>query len=166
MTKGQIFSLDFLIAVSILILGIGLLMNSVYLSTYEAKEKLEKRNLSEKAEAGLTALFSNANAGCDVNGHYAAHSINLSKLDNLTSTDAKDIALKKALGLGDMNVSLEVGGNQKINDGMNLRNIYAVEIDVMACENSSVTFTALRNCMNGASCAGPITQKKLKIRVG
>jgi len=165
MTKGQMFSLDFMIAASILILGIGLLMNSAYLISYEAREKLDNRNLNERAEAGLTALFSSANAGCDINGHYAAYSIDISKLNSLTDTNENDTKLKSALGLGDYKVYLEIDDIPKIDDLMVARNIYSIEMEVMQCSNSSVAFSSLRNCMNTGACA-EISQKKLKLMVG
>ena len=54
--RGQLITIDFLMALILVIFCLGVLMSFVELRSYEIKESISYNDLQEKTEAGVIAL--------------------------------------------------------------------------------------------------------------
>ncbi len=152
--KGQIFSLDFIIAMTIIILFLALMINTAEIKTHEIKEGLLDKELQNKANSALLAL-SNGNYSCKMNNSNIAFSIDNTVLSSTSLTE-----IKEYLGLQKHKASIFIDNAELFSEEMG-EEIFSVEVDVLEC-NNGISFSELQNCLEG-SCG---TQKKvLNIRV-
>ncbi len=142
--KGQIFSIDFIIAMSIVIIFFGIILSMSEMKTYENNAFFGQESLMEKAEAGSIAL-TNSQYSCSVNNDFnLAYSIDKTKISGVEKEK-----LKEFLGLEGINAQLKINGNIFVlDDELNGTNTYSVEIDLMVC-NTDIAFSNLEECMNG-----------------
>jgi len=161
MNKGQIFSLDFIIAMILMVFFLGLLLSLGELQGYERKEKRILYELESKTEAALISLVNSPQFSCKLDTNsFLAYSFDIKKIDLITNED-----LKNSIGLLDYNLSLfldgtQVTGHEDIHSG---KNIYAIDVNILYC-NGEVSFTELNNCMSG-SCGDTINKQTLKLKV-
>ncbi len=162
MNKGQIFSVDFLFAMILMIFFLGTLFGIGEIKNYETKEDNIRNELEMKSQAALITLTNSKMFSCenDVN-LFMAYSIDKDKLDLITTQKE----FKEMLGLADYNLSLlldggTVNGKNDIHSG---RNIYAIDLNVLYCEGTA-KFSDINACIGG-SCNAKVEQKKLTIKV-
>ena len=167
--RGQIFSIDLILAMILVILAIGLLFNAANLRAFEAKEDAMSGEVREKAEAAAIALTNGGATSCSVGSSALAYSIDMAKINAYA---ANPEALKKILGLQGYSVQLSVstkaGSSVIIDDKSETKNAVAFEAQVLACTQSSkVLFEEISNCMKGACPAiGSLSRQKVSLKVG
>jgi len=161
MNKGQIFSIDFLIAMILMIFFLGLLLSLGEIGSYERKEQRIRYELESKTQAALIALTNSPQYNCKLDtGSYLAYSFDSSKFNGITNDD-----LKKYVGLDDYNLSLFLDGVKVTNHNEDhiSKNIYSVDVKVLFC-TGDINYTDIQNCMDG-SCTNDIENKILSVMV-
>ncbi len=105
--KGQVFSVDFVVAVIIVIIFFGLVVNSFEIRSYNTREEISRTALSQKADAGFVALTNGAySCEVEVNSTHSiplAYSLDLNKIDGPAPS-----GIKNYLGLSDKKMSLKI----------------------------------------------------------
>ena len=148
--KGQIFSVDFIIAVSIGLVFLGLLITSSELRVYSLKENRVNDELINKTNTVLIALV-NGEYSCKTdNNIFLPFSINSSEFYLLNKSQIKQYLLL------DKNISLKIGDNLIVDDNMGveefvLKDIIALDFEVLVC-NGLVSFADLNNCIIRDNC--------------
>ncbi|MDD3159408.1 MAG: hypothetical protein PHQ98_00395 [Candidatus ainarchaeum sp.] len=95
--KGQIFSIDFIISMIVVIFMIGLVFYIANLNSFSQNEKINKDLFYSRTESSLILLVNSPKYGCYIGDKLLPFSINSSKLTtSIQSTD-----LSKHLGLSD-----------------------------------------------------------------
>jgi len=155
--------MDFIIAMTIVILGVGILFATAGIKNFEAKETLVQNELNEKTETALVALMGGGQYNCVMNGNVLAYSLDLSKIG--ASSPPNIAKLKSYTALKDYNVSLEISGSSLFGEDLsNAKNIVGIDVNVLTC-NSAVTFADLNKCLTG-SMACVLPKQKATLRVG
>ena len=124
--RGQLITIDFLMALILVIFCLGVLMSFGELRSYEIKESISYNDLQEKTEAGVIALSSGSIAGCVTNNDTVIpFSYNASKKTKIT---------KDSLGLRDYNVSLDIDGDLILTDNVDWSdNSLTVDLNLITC---------------------------------
>lgn len=169
-TKGQLFATDFLIAMTIIILGLGMLGAASEFNMYQNKELTNYGELQEKAEAAAITLSNSTWSDCNLGATEMAYSINRDKISALSGGASE---VKKRLGVSDYNIqilfdNLPLSGFPNDTGTPNSKNIAGIDLNVVLCRNT-VAFFDLNKCMNTnlASCFSiKINRVKLTIKVG
>ena len=160
MNKGQIFSTDFLFAMVLIILGLGVLTSLMEFNQYNIKQKAEYNLIKEKTEAAIIALTNNPDYECDINGIILPYSIDTNKILGATPQE-----IKQKIGLNDYNIQLTFTETLQ-EELINSKTIISIDLNILACD-SSTTFSDLTECMKNANCAKNNFQtKKLTLKVG
>lgn len=138
MNKGQIFSIDLLLASIIAILLIGVLINTVEIKNYEQKESILSEELRLSSEAALLNLL-NGKYSCKFAYTNLTNSIDFYKLNN-----AEIIDIEKTLGLLDSNFEIwikERNSNAPIKSKgiINGKNVSVYEINYLDCDFNEKT---------------------------
>ncbi len=143
MNKGQIFSLDFLLATIIMIIFIGTTINAFETRTYLIKEEINSDILIQNSNSAFIAL---------TNGIYSCKTENYISLPftiNETVLNSKNIGeLKASIGLQDKNISLEINGTKVFDEINQKETIIAIENEVLFC-NNIIELKDLEDCLNG-----------------
>ena len=158
MNKGQIFSIDFILAIVLVILFMGTIITFSETQLYSEKENILTTKLMKQTDAGLVVLL-NGKYSCKLeSGINLANSLNIS----LIATANKD-PLKKYLGLNDNNVSLKIDGTPLNLDEVSTKNtIIILDQNILVC-TSQVLISDLNNCLRGSNCT--LTENKISIEV-
>ena len=160
MNKGQIFSTDFLIAMVLIILGLGVITSVLEFNQYNIKQKAEYDLIKEKTQSAMIALTNNPSLECDINGILLPYSINTNKFSETPLPELKD-----KLGLRDYNIQVtftEVLSEDQINS----KTIISLDLNILACDNTA-GFSDLNNCMKTTDCAKENFKiKNINLRVG
>lgn len=162
MRKGQIFSVDFLIAITIVVLIISTFLIAVEKSNFDKKENFDSTKLGQKLSASAFSLIT-TNYSCETNEQKIMYSVDKAKV--ITNQDT----LKKEIGLLDYNVQIVLIGENTteiLNEELTGNNIYVIDFDVLVCENSnSLNFLDTIDCIDGKCYSSKVTKQKLTIRV-
>jgi len=162
--KGQVFTTDFLLAMTVLILGFGLVGAISEFNMYQNKERTNFAELQEKAQLTAITLANSTWADCNFGTTEVAYSINTDKLAALPAPQSTE--LKKRLGISDYNAMIIIGGTQVVSDDISgSGNIASIDLNVMVCNNTA-TFADLNSSMNGVFTGTKIRQSLLAVRVG
>ncbi len=166
MHKGQIFSTDFLFGMILVILGVGLLLASFEINSYNTKENALRSIMKEKVETAALVLVNNIDFDCNYGGTEIAYSINTDKL-NLETTNL--IKLKEKLGLSDynVNISLSTPFVAYVTEILPNDNIIGIDLNVLTCTNA-IKYADINKCISTSisSCQSTAIQlKKLSIKV-
>lgn len=169
--KGQLFATDFLIAMSIIILGFGMLGALSEFDMYQNKEASNYNELQEKAETAAITLANAGWANCAVGDVNLAYSINIKSDQTLSSDDIKNL-----LGLKGYAANITVGGNSYGNvtdPTAGLQNVAVVDLNVLTCQTNNIPFADFKDCLNsgvnGPNCkTGPnkVNKQVLHVEVG
>jgi hypothetical protein len=146
--KGQIFSIDFILAMLLAVLFLGMIVNLNESKLYSQKEDILTIKLTNQTDAGLVALL-NGKYSCKLQNTQInlANSLNLKTLNNTTKT-----RIKKDLGLNDRNVSLTVNNISTSLDDTNFSNaIIILDQNILICTDF-ISIEQLNNCINNISC--------------
>jgi hypothetical protein len=132
--RGQIFSIDLIVAMIILVLFLGILITHSETITYSEKENIQMQKLIQKSEAGLTALL---------NGKYSCTTSSQNRLAN--SIDEQKIGtnliqIKEYLALQNFKIEIKIseGANQKFSkfDDPLGYNVIVNERDILFCDGT------------------------------
>jgi hypothetical protein len=146
--KGQIFSIDFILAMLLAVLFLGMIVNLNESKLYSQKEDILTIKLTNQTDAGLVALL-NGKYSCKLQHTQInlANSLNLTTLNDTTKTH-----IKKDLGLNDRNVSLTVNNISTSLDDTNFSNaIIILDQNILICTDF-ISIEQLNNCINNISC--------------
>ncbi|MBT4192514.1 MAG: hypothetical protein HOE11_04355 [Candidatus Diapherotrites archaeon] len=127
MEKGQIFSLDFILAVVLLILFLGTIINAANIQQYNSKAELLDEEFTSSIETAAITLL-NGNYSCEYANTKLASSIDLTLL-----TPASATALKSYLGLEDKLIFLEIDGTTILDETAGSEQIYVFDFEVLTC---------------------------------
>ena len=146
--RGQIFSIDLILAVILIILFIGVTINIAEHKTYNEKEVLEKRELNNTAEAAAIALL-NGKYSCTSGGLALSNTINTTKIMGASNLD-----INNYLGLNDFNSQISLGGiPTAMNDLLTGANTVVYNFDVLTCSgNTDIDLKELNKCIQGKPC--------------
>jgi len=161
MNKGQIFSIDFIIAMILMIFFLGSLLSLGELQNYERKERRIIYELESKTEAALITLTNSPSYSCKLDTNsFLAYSFDLNKIKNINHDD-----LKKSVGLNDYNLSLLLDHSFVLNhvDEHNGLNIYSIDINILFCDGD-ISYQDINKCHFGA-CGGNIKKQVLSVGV-
>ncbi len=148
MNKGQIFSIDFLISIILLVLFLGLIINAIEIKTNQTKETFLQEKIITESKVAFDVL-TNGKYACKLdNGNILGSSLN----ENLLNSDLKE-NVKEYLAISDKKVNLKVFDNPTIlNDNLIGETIINIEREILVCENV-INFADLNNCLKGENCA-------------
>ena len=158
MNKGQIFSIDFILAIVLVILFMGTIITFSETQLYSEKENILTTKLMKQTDAGLVALL---------NGKYSCKlesGINLANsLDKSQISSENNDSLKKYLGLNDNNVSLKLDGTALNLDETHTKTTRIIlDQNILVC-TGQVLISDLNNCLRGSNCT--LTENKISIEV-
>ncbi|MDD3083963.1 MAG: hypothetical protein PHP82_02995 [Candidatus ainarchaeum sp.] len=158
MNKGQIFSLDFLLAMIIVIIFFGTIINSFETKTYLLKENINYDSLIQKSNSAFIAL-TNGKYVCKTNVNN-----NLPFTINKNLLPEQIFELKEYLGLQDKNILLILDEEILFEDKLLEKNekIIVIEKDIVICDNE-IDFVEFEKCLNGNPCE--FEKKKIVLKV-
>ncbi|MCX6804203.1 MAG: hypothetical protein NTY48_06600 [Candidatus Diapherotrites archaeon] len=170
--KGQIFATDVLIAISLAILGIGLIASTAEFNLYNKKQNRLGDELIQTTETAAAIITNSTWSDCNFGITETPFSINWKKLQKMSSEQIKQ---KLSLQGYPVNISLLIGekGNSIatksiINDTINTDNISSIDLNVFVCSDAAKDGD-LTDCMNrGVTCKNGvvINSGTLTIQVG
>ncbi len=163
MNRGQIFSIDLLFGVIILLLGIGILLGAVEINTYNQKQQIAQENINQKTILAAQVITNSTEWDCNFDQFHAAYSINRDKFGNETlgNTLAK---LKEKTTLMDYNIKLILGTDIIYDEISNSNNIVVFDLNVLTCKNTT-DFNMLKNCVITSSICYDQNIKKETLRL-
>ncbi|VVB74284.1 Uncharacterised protein [uncultured archaeon] len=153
MHKGQMFSMDFLIAAVIVIMAFGLLTAAMEINFYNKKQSQLYEVMKQKAQTAAIALVNSPDYDCNIGSLELAYSIDLNKAAGISESD-----FKNRLGLKDYNANISFrdlanGGNiivQKIiNDSItDSNNIASIDLNIAGCaKDIRPAYSDLNTCI-------------------
>jgi hypothetical protein len=160
--KGQIFSLDFLIAMTLLILILGVILNTTETKNIEVKEKILKTQIEEKVNVAFQTLLNTPEFNCDINKLILTNTIDKNKLLQ------NNQELKNMLGLTRYNIEIKIN-DQNITSQINYQNneILTIEQEIFFCEKSlNYTTMDLNNCRIDNCYTNYLEKGKITLMVG
>jgi hypothetical protein len=148
--KGQIFSLDFIIAIVIVIVFFGTILNAYETRNIMFKQEIENQFIIEKSNNAFLLLTSNF--PCETkNGVVLPHTINVEKMNDFLG-DESVYELKRKINLENNNVILRINGNKIVDEGqLNKKTIVVIEKDILTCSNT-IDFEEFEKCLTGGNC--------------
>lgn len=158
--KGQIFSLDFLMSMILVILIIGMIIQTSELNNYNTKEYIEKKNMEDSLNSSLMILLANTQYNCELNGTTLKNTIDKRKLLQKTN-------IKEEIGLLNYDLELIVNNKNYTPQLIDKKNIFAIETEIMTCEKSTDYINMdLTNCLNNDCFKNFLTKEKIILKVG
>lgn len=142
MHKGQIFSLDVLFAIVILIFGVGLLIGAAEINFYNYRQALEYKELVQKTITGAQVIANSEKWDCNFSNFHSAYSINK---DKFQTTTIKEIKTKT--NLTDYNIRISIGDEMIYSDLLSTTNLVVIDLNILACNNFA-NFSMLKKCMD------------------
>ncbi|MFA7133773.1 MAG: hypothetical protein WC122_02230 [archaeon] len=158
MNKGQIFSIDLLFAIVLIIFAIGVLIGSAEINNYNQKQQIIKNNLITKTIIGAEVLTNSSEWNCDLNNTHPAYSINtdLFNLNNFTLNEIKTKA-----NLIDYNIRISLNDEILYEDIEENKDAIIHELDILSCTNQT-TFNELKECIDkNENCPNELINKKI-----
>jgi len=164
--KGQVFSLDVLISVVLIIVALGAAMRFFELKEYEAKEMLEKSELDRVGNTASELLVNNPALVCyleDIAGN------NLGSLSNCLE---KSQSINKAsLGIpSSFDCQIKFGdgtlanGECRDNISPETKNVFAARRNIVIAASKQVAKNEFNDCINGEPC-DVFTEGSLDLKV-
>jgi hypothetical protein len=137
--KGQIFSIDFIISMIVVIFMIGLVFYIANLNSFSQNEKINKDLFYSRTESALMLLVNSPKYGCYIEDKLLPFSINSSKLN--TFTQATDIS--KHLGLSDYDFKIVYANSADQNiivgtqgyDSTSSKSKIILDLNVVLCDD-------------------------------
>lgn len=143
MNKGQIFSIDMLFGIIVLIFGVGLLIGAAELNFYNSRQTLEHNELIQKAIIGAEVITNYKEWDCNLTNTHPAYSINKDKLRLKTISE-----IKQKANLTEYNIRITIDEEILFTDSQiqEASNLTAFDLNILTC-NDSADFNSLRNCI-------------------
>lgn len=144
MNKGQIFSIDLLFAVILLIFAIGILISAAEINSYNQKQELEHKEITQKTILGAQVITNSTEWDCNFDGAHAAYSLNI---DKFLSNENNIEKIKQKANLLDFNIRINFGELAPVYDEIiTTENTIVYELNILTCTNST-DFNMLKKCM-------------------
>jgi len=161
--KGQIYSLDFIIATVLVVICIGAMLNLYETKNQEIALKENQKTLETKLITAKEIILGSSNFNCDLNGIILSQTIDKNKIINASELKAK-------LGLQDVNTQISITSNREttyiLNDVVSGGDIYSIDSNIMICESSTkLNFSIINDCFDGKCYNKNFTEGKIQIRV-
>jgi hypothetical protein len=148
--KGQIFSLDFIIAIVIVIVFFGTILNAYETRNIMFKQEIENQFIIEKSNNAFLLLTSNFPCETE-NGIILPYTINVEKMNDFLKSES-EYELKKKIGLKDNNIVLIIDKTKIINEVQSSKDtIIVIEKNILTCDNK-IIFEEFEKCLKGNSC--------------
>ena len=162
--KGQFFSIDFLIAMAIAVLALGMLLHFYELNTYEQKEARIQNELTLIAMNSSNILLNTNNCtaknNLSVKGYELHGCTDTSSWINLTKAELMIPLEVNCYITKGVSVAIDGCGTDAL---PNTPNIAVIERTFLE-RNSKITKTQYENCLDGA-CAEIYTPKDLVVKI-
>lgn len=144
--KGQIFSIDLLFGVILLLFGIGILIGAAEINNYNQKQQMNHEELVQKAILGAEIITNAKEWDCNFDGTHAAYSLN----KNTFAIDAGNTIeqIKEKANLRDYNLRIMINQNIIYDEIVNYKDAIVFDLNIVTCTNNTTDFEMLRNCMN------------------
>ena len=159
MNKGQIFSIDMLFAIILLIFSIGIIIGSAEINTYNQKQQINQNNLITKTIIGAEVITNSNEWKCDLNNTHLPYSINMNKF-NTTNFPLEKIKEKANLTTYNIRISInnEIIYNENIEEN---KDLIVHELEILTCTNQT-TFNELKECIDkNENCPNELISKKI-----
>lgn len=143
MNKGQLFSIDLLFGVILLLFGVGVLIGAAEMNMYNQKEQIIHNELVEKTILGAQVITNAQEWDCNFDNTHAAYSLNTDKFFDAANTIEK---IKQKTNLVDYNIRITLGETIAYDDVMTPKNAIAYDLNILTCTNDT-NFSMLKNCM-------------------
>ena len=162
--KGQFFSIDFLIAMTIAVLAIGMLLHFYEINTYEQKEARVQNELTLIAMNSSNILLNSNRCSAQniltIKGYELHGCTNTSSWGSLTKTE---LMIPDEFNCYITNDSLPAINECRDVLPATKSNISVIERSFLK-RNSQITKTQYENCLDG-SCTGIYTTKELVVKI-
>lgn len=163
MHKGQVFSVDMLFGIILLIFGIGILIGAAEINFYNYRETLEQKEILQKAIIGAQIFSNSEELDCYFSDMHLPYSINREKL---VLMDIEGI--KQKTNLTDYKIQISINEEVIFSDTDSTTDLIAIDLNILTCNNYA-DFNMLKACMTkNERCYAPdanISESKLKIEV-
>lgn len=146
MSKGQIFSIDLLFGVILLLFGIGVLINAAEINSYNQKQENTYEELVTKTILAAQVITNSAEWDCNFDETHAAYSLNKDKF--LAASGNTIMNIKEKANLLDYNIRITLGEQPSLYDEIiNSKDAIVYDLNILTCNNTT-DFNRLRKCMN------------------
>ncbi len=166
--KAQIFAVDVIISIILVILAIGIISAAAEFNFYNSKQQTSYAILKQKAETAAIVLANSNWSSCSTGNTNLSYSINTIKINAINpNPDTRKAEIKKRLGLEGYkaNIILQTPVAYEIlNEEMTDPNAVSLELNVFVCTGGNVAQNLLNSCMEGGACT--FSERKLIITVG
>jgi hypothetical protein len=155
--RGQIFSIDLILAMVVVIIFIGAMISFSEIRANQIKSEQDNLIFNDKTQTAFSILL-NGKYSCETsNGTLLAGSLDESIFNLETKDDVKEY-----LGLNDTNVLIQINRvDSQVNDLISGDN-FSLEEEVLVC-NGEINYSDLNDCMNGGTCI--LGKEKVLLRV-
>jgi len=161
MNKGQLFSIDLLFGVILLIFGTGLLLGAAEINTYNQKQQINHDEIMEKTILAAQVITNSSEWDCNFDGTHAAYSLNRDKfLSTFGNTLEK---IKQKANLIDYNIRINLGEEIIYDNIITSKELIVFDLNVLTCTNTT-DFNMLKKCMdmpNGPACYSNNIRKEI-----
>jgi len=158
MNKGQIFSIDFIIAMILVIVFIGVLITSVETKHYSEKENINFELDLARATTGLR-LLTNGQYSCKTTDTNLTLPFSLNK--TLFDNASKD-EVKKYLSLNDTNINISINDTSTNVNDTYAQDFINLELEILTCNNT----LDLNDMINSLNNNYSLSKEKINLRVG
>lgn len=146
MKKGQIFSVDLLLAATLVILFFGVIISTNEINNYEQKEAIKNIELKKSTEAVYYSLTNSAYS-CNYNNINLPNSINITVLEYANNLD-----LRTDIGAIDKNYAILINKKLIKNNGSVVgKNVVSIDKNILLCD-SNIILSDINNCIAGNNC--------------
>lgn len=144
MNKGQIFSTDLLFGLILVVFGIGVLIGSAEINTYNQQQQINHSSLVKKTITGAEIITNSIEWDCDFNQTHVAYSINTTKF-NPKNFSLEEIKTKT--NLVDYNIRIMIDEEVIYEDIESATyNMLGQELKIITCTNET-KFNELKECI-------------------
>lgn len=166
--KGQIYSLDFLIAAGLLVLAIGMLLNYYETSTYQAKEARTKNELNAIALTAGNIISAKANCAETAFGNQGYLVYGCIDPDDLSTLTKGQLLVPFEFKCQVMlNNSQKSGCSDILSATKNETDVAIVQKNILTITNPATTLSkeSYDKCISNNGCSGVYSESILLVKV-
>jgi hypothetical protein len=155
--KGQIFSIDLILAMVVVIIFIGAIISISEIRTNQVKNEQDNSIFNNKTQTAFSILLNGKYSCKTSNGTLLTGSLDRSSFSSYTKEQVKNY-----LGLSEENVLILFDGvNSQVNDSI-MGDNFSFEENVLLCDGE-INYSDLNDCMGGGTCS--LQKKNVLMRV-
>lgn len=149
MNKGQLFSIDLLFGVILLLFGIGILISAAEINSYNQKQENNYNELLTKTILASQVITNSTEWDCNFGETHAAYSLNKDKFSIAFGNTTTKI--KEKANLLDYNIKITIGDTPPLYEELiNSKDVVVYTLDILTCNNTT-DFNMLKKCMSADS---------------